>query len=460
MGENKAVNKKTLVDPSRRDVPFHYLLSGTVFLVLWMVSQLLPAGKVFYYMDLAVDHMDSGYLLASAVVLVLINSTRAIFLYLGWFLLGEGVTGYTPGKAIPSWILPLVAIPLSYSFLQFFGKGITPHFGTPAVLSVTSVLVLHFMTREVSGWLNRSLALAMFIFSFQWLDVVPFLTRYGAGWGELSMAIKNIALLMEREVVLDISGITLFCSLFLGGMITSEFLVAYSSRIRNLYLLRENEKKMALLREENIRNRGAVELQQLVHDLKRPLTTITGLTDVILSLEDPSEMKSHTSVIRKAARNMNGMVSEILSGRSRRNVKVSDLIDYTRNQISPFEWKEQVRVDAEEEALKTEIQVNLIRLSRALVNLLDNSRRAVESCREPRINIEVVRDNHMVSVRIRDNGPGFGHGVPPRNYSGWNSTGIGLGFVEQVVEDNGGSVIIYDDAEGGGVVEIRLPVLI
>lgn len=48
-----------------------------------MASQLLPAGKVFYYMDLAVNHMDSGYLLASAVVLVLINSTRAIFLYLG-----------------------------------------------------------------------------------------------------------------------------------------------------------------------------------------------------------------------------------------------------------------------------------------------------------------------------------------------------------------------------------------
>jgi K+-sensing histidine kinase KdpD len=272
------------------------------------------------------------------------------------------------------------------------------------------------------------------------------------------MAIKNIALLMEREVVLNISGITLFCSLFLGGMITSEFLVAYSSRIRNLYLLRENEKKMALLREENIRNRGAVELQQLVHDLKRPLTTITGLTDVILSLEDPSEMKSHTSVIRKAARNMNGMVSEMLSGRSRRNVKVSELIDYTCNQISPFEWKEQVRVDAEEEALKTEIQVNLIRLSRALVNLLDNSRRAVETSGEPRINIEVVRDNDMISVLIRDNGPGFGHGVPSGNYSGWNSTGIGLGFVEQVVEDNGGTVIISDDAEGGGVVEIRLPV--
>lgn len=444
----------------QKKIPFHYVVSGTGFLILWVLSQWLPAEKVFYFMDLAVDNWDSGYLLASGVALVIINSIRAIPLYLGWFLLGEGITQYIPGKSIPSWLIPIIAIPLSYSLISTLGKGIVPHFGIPAVLSVTSVLILHFMTREVSGWFNKALALALFIFSFQWFDIIPFLTPYGAGWGELSMSIKDIARLMEKEMVLNISGFILFCSLFLGGIITSELLVAYSSQINSISLLRENEKKLASMREENIRNRGAVELQQLVHDLKRPLTTITGLTDVILSMDDTDAIKTHTAVIAKAAGNMNGMVSEILHAHARRRIVVSDLLSYTRNQISPFHWKDLVNIEADEKTLETEISVNLIRLSRALVNLLDNSHRAVKENPDPFIGIYAYLEGDEVSIKVTDNGPGFESHVLPENVSGWNSTGIGLGFVKQVVEDNGGSITIPDDTGGGGQVEIRLPVQI
>lgn len=441
----------------KKDRPADYLISGTVFLFLWGLSQMVPADRVFYYMDIAVEHLDSGYILASAVLLVLINSMRAIALYLGWFLIGEGLTRSIPVRNVPSWVIPMIAIPLSYSLLSSLGKGIVPHFGMPAVLSMASVLILHYMTRNVSGWYNKALVLALFILSFQWLDIIPMLTSYGAGWGELSMSVKNLAVLMEREMVLNISGITLFSSLFLGGMVTSELLVAYSSRLRHLSLLRENEKKLALLREENIRSRGAVELQQLVHDLKRPLTTITGLTDVILSLDDPREIWKHTSVVAKASENMNGMISELLHASSRRTVTVSDLVNYTKNQISPFEWKDHVRVYADEGIMQKQISVNLIRLSRALVNLLDNSRRAVEDSSCPDIGVYIGLNEDSLIIQVSDNGPGFGPVLPVSNLSGWNSTGIGLGFVRQVVEDHRGKMFLSDLAAGGGEVEIRLP---
>ena len=63
-----------------------------------------------------------------------------------------------------------------------------------------------------------------------------------------------------------------------------------------------------------------------------------------------------------------------------------------------------------------------------------------------------------ISIIVRDNGPGFGDGVPQGEVSGWNSTGIGLGFVRQVVEDNGGTMVLSDNPDGGGQVEIRLPI--
>jgi len=435
--------------------PSGYIAAGGCFLILWILSQMIPPDRVIHFLDMAVERMDGGYLLASAVVLVFINSVRAIALYLGWFLLGEGATGYVPG--IPSWFIPLIAIPFCYSAVSYLGRGIVLHFGSPAVMSIISVLVLHFMTREVSGWINKSLALAMFVFSFQWFDIVPVMTAYGAGHGELSLSIKTIAQLIGREGILNITGFAMFFSLFLGGIIISELLIAYGMQIRNLSLLRENEKKLAYMREENIRSRSAVELQQLVHDLKRPLTTIIGLTDVVMSMDEPAAMKRHTSVIAKAANNMNDMVSEILHAGARRRIRVSDLVNYTRNQISPFPWKDHVEVKADENVLATELSVNLVRFSRALVNLLDNSHRAVTGAENPAIKLLISAGDGEISIMVEDNGPGFGRDIQSGNYSGWNSTGIGLGFVGRVVQDNGGTMRISDAPEGGGCVEIRIP---
>lgn len=449
-----------MVEPQetqQANMPAQYVFSGICFLILWVLFQNVPTTKVFYFMNRASEYGDSGYLLAAAVVLVMVNATRAISLYLGWFLIGEGTSEYFQERSFYSWLIPLIAIPMSYFLLSYIGGGIGPHFGIPAFLSVTSVLILHYMTREVSGWFNKAVALALFIFSFQWFDIMPFLTLYGAGWGELSLSLKGLAILMEREMVLNISGFTLFCSLFLGGVITSELLVAYSFQLKQMVLLRENEKNLALLREENIRSRGAVELQQLVHDLKRPLTTITGLTDVLLSLNEPKHMVKHTSVIAKAAGNMNDMVSEILHAHARRKISISELVNYTLNQISHFDWKENVMISADQGVLKTEISINLVRLSRALVNLLDNANRAVSTMKDPKIEMDICVESRYISIIVADNGSGFGSEGYSEKGSGWNSTGIGLGFVKTVMEDHSGEMSISDTVDGGARVIMRFP---
>lgn len=435
-----------------------YLVSGIVFLLCWLITQIFNPSKVFTLLEVAVNQNDSGYLLASGVVLVLFNSMREIPLNLGWFLLAEGVSKKFPRRHFISWFMPLVAIPGSYMILAFLGKGMGSHFSMPSALSVASVLVLHYLTQEVSGWFNKGIALGLFVFSFRWLNIIPYLTVYGFGWGELSMSLKDIACLLEEEMVLNLSGFLIFISIFFGGIITTQFLVSYSRRLHQLRLLRENEKNLALLREENIRSRGAVELQQLVHDLKRPLTTITGLTDVILSLNEPKQMVKHTSVIAKAAGNMNDMVSEILHAHARRKIHISELVNYTLNQISPFDWKENVLISADQEVLQTQISINLIRLSRALVNLLDNASRAVSTMKEPKIEVSICVEGSDISIIVADNGPGFGSEGYSQKRSGWNSTGIGLGFVKAVIEDHGGEMSISDTVDEGARVIMRFPI--
>lgn len=442
-----------------------FLFSGLFFLGVWLLVQGLSAKPVLDLLVRLPETMDSGDLLSAASMLVLMNALRAIALYLGWFLLGNGLGLLHPSLSFLSWLVPVVAIPVTYFILPSLGEGIQLHFGFPAVLSVSSVLVLRYLTRGIADWGYKAIALALFIFSFQWLDVIPALTSWGAGWGELSSAVKTAALLMEREYLLNRAGIAVFGGLFCAGVITTELLVNYSARLYSLALLRDRENKVALLREQNLRNRSLVEMQQLVHDLKRPLTTIMGLADVIASGKNAPSAGKYAAVIVEAGRSMEEMISEILHEDFRRPVPLGDLLQYVFTQISPFDWRETVSLSADEGMLNEYVTVNVVRLSRALVNLLENAHRANSLVNGSRIIIRVSGTEELAEIAVLDEGPGFrrtrreggaapskAEGAPEEwrsSFSGWNSTGLGLPYVTMIVRNHGGR-FIAEDLPGGG----------
>jgi len=436
--------------------PREYIISGSVFLLVWFLTLTIIPSWMLEYLRLAVNTWDSGYLLLSGVALVLINSARAISLYLGWFLVGEGVARVWDERRCLSWVIPLIAIPSSYFFISGIMGAISPHFGMPAFLSVASVIILHFLTREVSGWLNKTLSLGLFIFSFQWLDIMPVLTVYGAGWGELSMHLKNAAYLMEKEIVLNMSGAVMFICFFSSGIITAELLVSYSHRIYQLNLLRQQEKDLAALREKNLRVRGALEMQHLVHDLKRPLTTVTGLADVIHDAAEDRSLRKHTEMIRRSCGVMNDMISEILYAEAKRKTTLGELVDYTLNQLSPFPWRRCLKIRIKPELKDLEVTVNLIRISRALVNLIDNAHHAVKGMDPGQIFLNIFQNEGYIVFEVVDNGPGF-NDIPYSGDSEWNSTGLGLDFVGKVMNEHEGRVVFGNCPERGAAVALYLP---
>ena len=448
-----------------------FLFAGFFFLGVWLLAQGLSPKPVLEILGRVPETMDSGDLLAAASMLVLTNSVRAIALYLGWFLLGNGLGALHSAVSFLSWLVPVVAIPVTYFLLPSLGEGIQLHFGFPAVLSVSSVLVLRYLTRGIADWGYKTIALALFVFSFQWLDIIPALTSWGAGWGELSSAVKNVALLMERENLLNGAGGAIFGGLFFSGVVTTELLVSYGARLHSLALLHDREKKVAFLREESLRNRSLVEMQQLVHDLKRPLTTIMGLADVIASGKSAGSAVKYAAVIVDAGRSMEEMISEILHEDFRRSISIGDLLQYVFTQISPFDWRETVSLSAEEGVLDARVTVNVVRFSRALVNLLENANRANGISGGRRIVIRISGAEEQAEIAIVDEGPG----VRPRNegeeedassgetssghwscFSGWNSTGLGLQYVTMVVRNHGGRFVLENLPEGGARAAILL----
>ena len=439
----------------KRSMSGKHIGAGCFFLALWLASQRISAAPVLSAVARVAESMDSGDLLVAASFVAVLNSARAITLYLAWFLLGNGIAALKNSLRPLSWIIPATAIPLTYFLLPSLGEGLQLHFGIPAVLSVTTVLILRYLTREISGWGYKSIALALFVFSFQWLDILPLLTPYGAGWGELSLSVKTAAELLRKTAFLNRAGGAVFFGLFLSGVLTTELLVSYGVRLASLALLRDRDQKMASLREKNLSARIILEMQQLVHDLKRPLTTILGLADVIVSGRGGEGVEKYGAVIADAGRSMEEMISEILHGDSHRPISLGNLIDYVFTQISPYPWRETVSLRADKSALEEKVTVNVVRLSRAVVNLLDNAHRANLQTGGDFIEITLTMSGDCAEIAVADRGPGFPSA--DNGNSGWNSTGLGLQYVTMVAENHGGRFVPSAVPGGGAMASILLP---
>lgn len=446
----------------RATLSLRLMASGLACLAGWAAAINVNGSNVLFYLERFALDGDGRYLLASAVSLLALNTMRALLLYLGWFYIGNSLNYIRRGKRL-SWLVPIIAIPACYLLVSRYPDGFSLHFGIPALFSVITVLVMHLSTREIKGWFARSLVLSLLVFSFQWLDLAPSLSRWGFGGGELSSAVKTLAVIEEWDWVMDALSLGLFFTAFSGGMAAASLLVAANIRNAQFRKIRERDIQISTLREETLRVRGYREMQQLVHDLRRPLTTILGLADVMAETLPAGIELDHARRIVATGANMNHMIEELLKEDARQMTTVANLLDYVGNQISAFDWRRFVRMEADEEISACEIRINLIRFSRALVNILDNSHIAVKGRSSPEIDLSVKMEEGRLLFIITDNGSGFAEKNPtPTSFSGvssWGSTGIGLAFVDEVVKNHGGKTRISNRHPRGAVVAIALPLI-
>ena len=98
-------------------------------------------------------------------------------------------------------------------------------------------------------------------------------------------------------------------------------------------------------------------------------------------------------------------------------------------------------------------------IRQALTNLLDNAREAGATY----INLMVSRDREWLHIAVRDNGRGFSpdmlvdFGKPYRSSKDRQGSGLGLFLVVNVVRKLGGRVDASNGADGGAMIQLRLP---
>jgi signal transduction histidine kinase len=222
-----------------------------------------------------------------------------------------------------------------------------------------------------------------------------------------------------------------------------------------------------ILRKERLSALGQL-TATVAHELRNPLSSIRNTLFTI------KEALSNTSVTLD--RPLGRMERSI----ARCDGIIADLLDYTRfrdlrcRPVSADKWLEDALLEhampkavtlvANLGAAGYRISVDIERMRRVLVNLLDNAVQAMAEATttEQRVTVTTRIDEGTYELVVVDTGPGIPADILPKIFEPLFSTksfgtGLGLPTVKQIIEQHGGSIAIGSTPGAGTQVTIRLP---
>lgn len=215
------------------------------------------------------------------------------------------------------------------------------------------------------------------------------------------------------------------------------------------------------------------------HELKLPMTSIKGYSDLMLSGATGQLNENQASFLKTIRNNVNRMatlvsdladISRIESGNIRlepREVPVWDVIDevvtLTRTQVT--QKNQTVTVDIPKELPKAWCDRN--RLAQILTNLVSNANKYTPE--GGAITVQAIRDDSMIQIKVQDNG----HGMTPEDQEKLFSkffrsaddkvreapgTGLGLSITKNLIELQGGKVWFESEFRIGTAFYFTVPI--
>lgn len=451
------INKKYSINIDKRS-----LIIGS-FLILIGISAPIFINvynfKIYDFLYGSMEKKDQGLLMIAAIRLVLLNGIRGLPHYLGTFIIAEATDIKIYGKNVPhiKGLVALIIIPLVYSLINTI-HNIKYDLGVPAFIVIFAIMYLEKMDYSNISFIKKATIIVFLLLGAQWLDVIPELSRFGFGRGETSIDIKTFAKAIDGVQMLSIAS-TMFFILFVftGGLVAK----LINDEHKMLSSVEENkrvEKQLYETRMKALEARNYIELKNLVHDLKTPLTSMQGLVTVIRLIEQNPEIQDYLFRIESSIDNLSGMISEILYEDKKYIISTEELFKYILSQISHLPFAS--NVEYTNNAKEYYVNVNKIRFSRAIINGLDNAFDALIK-KDDNIYIHIELENNKISIEIKDYGIGIKAEVLDEvtkiGYSRNESTGLGLSFIKDVVTKHGGEMFLFSKYKLGTNLKINLP---
>ena len=214
-------------------------------------------------------------------------------------------------------------------------------------------------------------------------------------------------------------------------------------------------------------------VQHLTHEVKSPVSAIRGAAELLEGDPPAADRARFLKNIQTEAKRIQGIADHLLrlakieSRRGLEDVEQVSLISVIKEigeSLMPLLKEKQIELRSEGEA-EVVVSGEPFLLRQALVNLIQNS---IDFCTAGKsITCLVHEEPEAVIVEVADNGPGIpDYALPrlfekfyslPRPLTGKKSTGLGLSFVQEIMDLHGGSVSLRNGESGGVVARLEFP---
>ena len=218
-------------------------------------------------------------------------------------------------------------------------------------------------------------------------------------------------------------------------------------------------------------------LRSISHDLRTPLTTISGNAAMLMSGDVPTENERHQvySDIYEDSIWLIDLVENLLSitkldneqhlGISLQPQDISDIIDAAVSHVQPRAKNHNISVVPSTELIIVNVDCTLF--IQLIDNLLENAFKY--SGENGEIKIETKRTGDSAVTLVSDNGPGIPDAEKEKVFDMFYTTqkhasaddrrglGLGLALCRLIVQEHHGTIRVYDNNPHGAVFEITMP---
>jgi two-component system phosphate regulon sensor histidine kinase PhoR len=219
----------------------------------------------------------------------------------------------------------------------------------------------------------------------------------------------------------------------------------------------------ALLRQKKLSEIKSDFINNMTHELKTPLATISLAVDAIRNPKvtgDPEKLHYFSGIIKDENKRMNKQVETILQAAmlDKQEVQlqlkplhvhtvIEDILDNFRLQLDERGGSAQLNLSAANDA----INGDEVHFTNLLSNLVDNAIKYSRDDVPPRINIQTSVRNRELRITIEDNGIGMNRETLSRifekfyrahtgNVHNVKGFGLGLSYVKNMTEAHGGRI--------------------
>ncbi len=198
--------------------------------------------------------------------------------------------------------------------------------------------------------------------------------------------------------------------------------------------------------------------QRVAHEIKNPLTPIQLCAErlhkkFIHEIKEKDEFTKYTQTILQHTQDINKIITDFVNFARIPTPKPEhiDIVKAVKSLVESYQIiNEQITYSFTSNISECDFICDHTQINQVIINLLKNAEEALEQCSVKEIDISIIKDLDLLTIKIQDTGKGIDEQILDRVTEPYmttkiKGTGLGLAIVSKIVQDHAGILTITNN---------------